>query len=75
MCRKGIRINIPEPSIGYYYGNVNEHRDVSRCPRKSFLFFLTFEHASSEFFYREKTSRSRQSSLIFETIRFSHYAP
>ncbi len=41
MCRKGIRINIPEPYIGYYYGNVSEHGDVSRCPRKSSLFFLT----------------------------------
>jgi hypothetical protein len=41
MCRKGIRINIPEPYIGYYYGNVSEHGDVSRCPRKSYLFFLT----------------------------------
>ncbi len=41
MCRKGIRINIPEPYIGYCYGNVSEHGDVSRCPRKSSLFFLT----------------------------------
>jgi hypothetical protein len=41
MCRKGIRINIPEPYIGYDYGNVSEHGDVSRCPRKSSLFFLT----------------------------------
>jgi large subunit ribosomal protein L14e len=41
ICRKGIRINIPEPYIGYFYGNVSEHGDVSRCPRKSSLFFLT----------------------------------
>jgi electron transfer flavoprotein beta subunit len=41
MCRKGIRINIPEPYIGYFYGNVNERGDVSHCPRKSSLFFLT----------------------------------
>jgi hypothetical protein len=30
-----------EPFIGYFYGNVSEHGDVSRCPRKSSLFFLT----------------------------------
>ena len=41
MCRKGIRINIPEPYIGYFYGNISEHRDVRRCPGKSSLFFLT----------------------------------
>ena len=39
--RKGIRINIPEPSVGYFYGNVSKHRDVSCCPGKSSLFFLT----------------------------------
>jgi hypothetical protein len=30
-----------EPYIGYFYGNVNERGDVSHCPRKSSLFFLT----------------------------------
>jgi hypothetical protein len=33
--------SVPEPFIGYFYGNVSEHGDVSRCPRKSSLFFLT----------------------------------
>jgi hypothetical protein len=32
---------------------------------KSPLFFLTYEHASLEFLYGEKTSRSRQSNFIF----------
>ena len=41
ICQKGIRVNIPEPLIGYFYGNVSEYGDNSRCPRKSSLFFLT----------------------------------
>ena len=41
MRRKGIRVNIPEPLIGYFYGNVSEYGDDSRCPGKSSLFFLT----------------------------------
>ena len=41
LCQKGIRVNIPEPLIGYFYGNVSEYGDNSRCPRKSSLFFLT----------------------------------
>ncbi len=41
LCQKGIRVNIPEPLIGYFYGNVSEYGDNNRCPRKSSLFFLT----------------------------------
>jgi hypothetical protein len=45
---KGNQVNIPEPGYGYFYGNVNELGDVSKNPRKSYLFFLTNYHLEIE---------------------------
>ena len=38
---KGNQVNIPESGSWILYGNVNELGDISRCPGKSSLFFLT----------------------------------
>ena len=46
LLSKGNLVNIPEPGGGCY-GNVNELRDVSRSPGKSYLFFLTVYHPGS----------------------------
>jgi S1-C subfamily serine protease len=35
------RQNVKSPVMFQFYGNVNERGDVSHCPRKSSLFFLT----------------------------------
>jgi N-methylhydantoinase B/oxoprolinase/acetone carboxylase alpha subunit len=43
LLSKGNLVNIPEPGGGCY-GNVNELRDTSKSPRKSYLFFLTVHH-------------------------------
>jgi hypothetical protein len=38
---KGKQVNIPASGFTDIYGNVSELGDVSRCPGKSSLFFLT----------------------------------
>jgi hypothetical protein len=65
QCRKGIRVNIPEPKFGYLYGDVSEPGDGGRCPGKSSLFFLTVR-TTLESRRAEIGSDGRQSALPFE---------
>ena len=54
MCRpsKGNPVNIPEPVVGSYDGNVNELGDVGRSSGKSSLFFLTVDAPWNQFDWR-----------------------
>jgi len=66
QCRKGIRVNIPEPKFWiFFYGDVSEPGDGGRCPGKSSLFFLTVR-TTLESRRAEIGSDGRQSASPFE---------
>ena len=41
LVSKGNQVNIPEPSIGQYNGDIREYGDGCHCSIRSYLFFLT----------------------------------